>query len=42
MTIPFPSPDLALIAKQVLEVDKELKPELSQKLFTVKESNLVM
>ncbi|KAG0244795.1 hypothetical protein BGW41_006353 [Actinomortierella wolfii] len=42
LQIPFPSPRLADIAAKVLEVDKDLKPEVSQRVIRTEDSSLVI
>ncbi|KAF9161142.1 hypothetical protein DFQ27_007386 [Actinomortierella ambigua] len=42
LEIPFPSPRLAEIAAKVLEVDKDLKPEVSQRVIRTDDSSLII
>ncbi|KAF9976395.1 hypothetical protein BGZ73_008673 [Actinomortierella ambigua] len=42
LEIPFPSPRLADIAAKVLEVDKDLKPEVSQRVIRTQDSSLII
>ncbi|KAG0306440.1 hypothetical protein BGZ98_002367 [Dissophora globulifera] len=42
LQIPFPSPRLAKIAADVLDVDKDLKPEISRRVITTQDHVLTM
>lgn len=42
LQIPFPSPRLAKIAADVLEVDKDLKPEVSRRIVTTQDSIMTL
>ncbi|KAF9300486.1 hypothetical protein BGZ74_007823 [Mortierella antarctica] len=42
LQIPFPSPRLAKIAADVLEVDKDLKPEVSRRIITTQDSIMTL
>ncbi|KAF9350569.1 hypothetical protein BGX26_011272 [Mortierella sp. AD094] len=42
LQIPFPSPRLAKIAADVLDVDKDLKPEVSQRLISTQDNILTL
>ncbi|KAI1307296.1 hypothetical protein EDD11_004547 [Mortierella claussenii] len=42
LQIPFPSPRLAKIAADVLDVDKDLKPEVSRRIISTQEHILIL
>lgn len=42
LQIPFPSPRLAKIAADVLEVDRDLKPEVSRRIITTQDSIMTL
>ncbi|KAF9102052.1 hypothetical protein BGX27_011194 [Mortierella sp. AM989] len=42
LQIPFPSSRLAKIAANVLDVDKDLKPEVSQRVITTQDNILTL
>ncbi|GJJ73561.1 EKC/KEOPS complex subunit PCC1/LAGE3 [Entomortierella parvispora] len=42
LRIPFPSPRLAKIAADVLDVDKDLKPEVSRRTISTEENILLL
>ncbi|KAG0251395.1 hypothetical protein BG011_007630 [Mortierella polycephala] len=42
LQIPFPSSRLATIAAQVLDVDKDLKPEVSRRIISTQDNILTL
>ncbi|KAF9903342.1 hypothetical protein BX616_001659 [Lobosporangium transversale] len=42
LQIPFPSPRLAKIAADVLDVDKDLKPEVSRRIIRTQDNILIL